>query len=183
MKIVSKIARVIDRIEIILAIVAGGLIVFIGLAICYEVFMRYFLDSPTIWTVEVSRFTLVYITFLGAAWVLKIDGHVRIDIVLNRLNPRINALVNVIHSIISAIVCLVVVWYGVVVTMESFQLGYRLETELRTPQFLILVIVPIGTFFFFTSFVKKIFDYLAVWREPAVMERIRREKAEVLAER
>ena len=183
MKVISKIASIFDRIEAILAIAAGSLIVFIGLSICYEVIMRYFLDSPTIWTVEVSRYSLVYITFLGAGWVLKEDGHVRIDLVLNRLTPRTQALLNIIHSIIGAIVCLIIVWYGIVVTIESFQIGYLLETELQTPQFLILMIIPIGTFIFFVRFLRKTLDYLAVWREPAEMERVREAQERILAER
>ncbi len=164
MKILRKVDRIYDRSEAVLAIVAGALLIFLGLATVYEVIMRYFLNSPTIWTVEISRFTLVYITFLGAAWVLKQEGHVKVDIVLNQLNPRTQSLLNVITSVISAIVCLIVTWYAVKVTVDSFQIGYRMDTVLRTPQYIVLAIIPVGTFFFFVRFLKRARGYLIEWR-------------------
>ncbi len=167
MKILRKADRIYDRSEAVLAIAAGVLLVFTGLATVYEVVMRYFLNSPTTWTVEISRFALLYITFLGAAWVLKREGHVKVDIVLNQLNPGTQALLNMITSVISAIVFLVIIWYGIDVTVESFQIDYRTPTMLRTPMFLILAVIPVGSFFFFVRFLKRAHGYLVEWRTPA----------------
>lgn len=165
-----------------MAVIAAVLIVLIALAIIFEVVMRYFFNKPTIWTVEVSRFALVYITFLGAAWVLKEDGHVKIDMLLNRISPRSQALLNAITSIIAALVCIIITWYGIKVTIESIQIGYRMETELRTPQFLILYIVPLGMFFFFVRFLRKAYSYLGERRHLAPGRQVTVAKAKILGE-
>lgn len=167
MKILRKFISIFDRIEVSLAVVSCVLIAFVGLAICYEVVMRYFFNNPTTWSAEVSRFALVYITFLGVAWVLKKEGHVKVDILTSRLSPRTQALVNAIHSIISAIVCLVIIPYGVKLTLQSIQMGYRIQSELGTPYFLILIVVPVGIFLFFVRFLRKASEYLAKWRAAA----------------
>ncbi len=164
MRILRKVAGIFDRIDTLLAVVASVLIFFIGLATLYEVVMRYFFNNPTAWTVEVSTIALLYIAFLGAAWVLKTERHVKIDIVLNQLNPGHQALLNMITSVISAIVCLVIAWYGVKATLESFQIGFRLETALQTPQFIVLAVIPVGSFVFFVRFLKRSYGYLVGWR-------------------
>lgn len=163
-KVLKKIPVIFDRIEVSLAVVSCAIIAFITLAVCYTVVLRYFFHSAVDWSAEVSRISLAYITFFSAAWVLKKNGHVKVDILTNYLSLRTQALVNMIHSIISAIACLVIIWYGVIVTVESIQIGYRLESELRTPQFLILIVVPMGLSLFFIRFLRKAFEYWTSFR-------------------
>ncbi|MBI2860771.1 MAG: TRAP transporter small permease [Chloroflexi bacterium] len=164
MKAMQKIGRILDRIDSSMAVLAGILTVLVMLFILFEISMRYFLNRPTIWTIELSRLALVYITFLGVAWVLKNDRHVKIDLVLNRLTRKSQAIVNMVASLVGAIVCLVIAWYGVKVTWESYQLGVRMLTELRTPQFLTVAIIPVGTFFFFIRFARKSHERWLEWR-------------------
>jgi TRAP-type C4-dicarboxylate transport system permease small subunit len=92
-----------DRIIDLLASLAGGLILFMMLSICIDVVLRYFLNRPLTWGVEISEYILLWSTLLSVAWVLKIEGHVKIDLVVNRLNPRNQCLVNTITSILGAI--------------------------------------------------------------------------------
>ena len=88
MKFVEIIRRTFDRILDSLAAMAGGLILFACLIVSYEVFMRYFLNSPTSWTLEISEYCLLWITFLGTAWLLREDGHVKVDLLSDRLKAR-----------------------------------------------------------------------------------------------
>jgi TRAP-type C4-dicarboxylate transport system permease small subunit len=160
MKALRKIGSIFDHVETIMAIVAAVLLVSTVFAIVYDVFMRYFFNSPTLWAAEITRYALVYMTFLAVAWVMRNDAHVRVDILINWLNPQARNLLLLITSIIGAIVCLIIVWYGAIVTWESFQAGSRLETELRTPHFIVLVVVPFGMFMFSIRLVLKTCDYI-----------------------
>ena len=47
------------------AYVAGLLVVTVTFAVLYEVVARYFFNSPTIWAVDLTEYSLVYITFLA----------------------------------------------------------------------------------------------------------------------
>ena len=116
MKLLTRITRILDRLMDSFAFLACVLLGFIAFSICLEVVMRYLLNRPLVWVVEVSEYGLLYITFLGAAWLLRSNEHVTMDFLLNRLEGRNLAMLNMITSILGAIVCLVLVWYGVKIT-------------------------------------------------------------------
>jgi TRAP-type C4-dicarboxylate transport system permease small subunit len=98
------------------------------------------------------------------AWVLKIEGHVKIDLVVNRLNPRNQCLVNSITSILGAITCLVLLWYGTKVSWELFERGTITNTILELPSAPLFAIVPIGSFLLFIQFLRRSYGYLKSWK-------------------
>lgn len=164
MKLVIKVTHFFDRTINLLAAIACVIILFLMLITNYEVVMRYLLGQPTIWTVEVAEYAILYLTFLGAAWVLKKGGHVANDLVVGLLNPRAQALLNFITSVIGAIICLTVTWFGITVTWEVTQLGYTSDMPLRTPLNIVLIIIPIGSFLLFIQFLRNSFNSLGKWR-------------------
>ncbi len=164
MKLVRKVVNIFDRTLDLLALLAVVLIIFIMLSVDTEVVTRYFWGRPITGTIEVMGYCLLFITFLGAAWGLREEVHVRMDVVLNRLSTGAQSLLNIITSILSAIICLIIVWYGVVVTWESYQINYRAATELETPEYLVLFIIPIGSFLLFIQFLRRTYGYLQSWR-------------------
>jgi len=164
MKLVRKLVTIFDRTIDLVTILAGILLVFITLIIGVAIASRYFLNRPMGWVTEISEYSLLYITFLVAAWVLKKEGHVKMDIVLNRLNPGTESMTNVITSAISAIVCFILTWYGAKVTWELFQTGYFTPTLLELPKFIIIAIIFIGSFLLFIQFLRRTYSYWGSWR-------------------
>ena len=164
MKLLRKAGAIFDGIINRLSYLAIALLVFSWLAVCFHVLFRYFLRQPFKWTVEVSGYTLLWITFLGATWLLKREGHVRLDIVLNRLNPRARALLNVITSIIGAVVCLVIAYYGGVATWDAWIRGVVPSTPMAPLKAPILMIICIGSFLLFVQFLRRAYGYLASWK-------------------
>jgi len=164
MKILTKFVSIYDRTIDIVAIMAVVILVFVLLSVCAEVFMRYFFNSPLIWVVEVSEESLLYIAFLGTAWVLKKEGHVTMDIVLNRVEHRTQALLGIISSIIGVGICLVLTWYGAKVTWEHWLRGIYQATTLNIPNAYVLVIIPIGSFLFFIQFLRRTYKYIGEFR-------------------
>lgn len=122
MKLLTKSGTIFNRIISAAIVLAGVLLVFVMLSVNAEVVMRYFMRTPLVWVVEVSETLLLFITFLGAAWVLKNEGHVKMDIVLNRLKPRAQVVVNVTTSILSIIAVLLFVWYVFIYNLLNHQL-------------------------------------------------------------
>jgi len=133
---------------------AGVIIIFIMLVMSAHVLMRYFLLMPIKWAVEITEYTMVWITFLGAAWVLKDGGHIRIDIILNRLEPRQQAVLNTVTSFIMAAICLFLTVYGSIVTYDSLVRGAARTYLYATPLWILLICIPIGSFFLFIQATK-----------------------------
>src|SRR5690606_40070472 len=66
-------------------IVSAGLVaVFIGLAVCYEIFVRSVLGRPVIWVDEITTYLVGYITFVGMGAALYEGSH-------NRKSTRLNS--------------------------------------------------------------------------------------------
>ena len=165
MKLVTKVTAIFERTIELAAALAGALLVFVLLSESAEVVMRYFLRNPLIWVVEVSETILLFVAFLGAAWLLKSEGHVRMDLLLNRLNPRPRSILNIITSIIGAFCCGVLVWYGSLSTWDNFVRGAFEPTVLEIPSAYVLVIIPIGSFLFFIQCLRRGYGYFKSWRE------------------
>lgn len=158
-------ARVFDRIIEIFAGACGVIVVFQIVSICLEIFMRYFLNRPLGWVVEIGETSMLYLTFLGAAWVLRKEGHVGVDIVIGRVSPRVKALLNTINSIIGAAVCLVLVWYGAQETWDHFVRGLYLP-DTYMPVAPILAVIPVSCFLFFIQFLRRTSKCISELRAP-----------------
>jgi len=120
-QLLAKAGAIFDQAMRLLAALAIVLLVLIMFGVCAEVVMRYYFRRPIFWMEEVSTYALVYVAFLGAAWLLKHEGHVITDLVVNRLNPKRRAAVGTFTSIIGGITCGVVGWYGTQCVWEYFR--------------------------------------------------------------
>ena len=155
-----KLLRVIlDRTIDSLAVFTQVLVVLVMLVVCADVFLRYFFNSPVFWVLESTQFALVFITFLGTAWVLKNDGHVRMDIMLNRLSQRTQDRINIVTSILCAVACLVVTWYGVKVWWDYYQINYIYAGSLKIPAYFLVAVIPIGSLLLFIQFLRKAYGH------------------------
>lgn len=128
-----------------MVVFAGILLIFSMLSISAEVVSRYIFNHPFGWVTEICEYSLVYITFLVAAWILKQEKHIKMDLVFNRLNPRFQSSLNILTSIISAIACFILFLFGVRVTWELLTTGYFTPTVLEIPKFIIVAIIFIGS--------------------------------------
>lgn len=165
MKLLAKVSTIFDRFLDLTVILAAILLFFVTFSVGAEVILRYFLGRPTIWVTEIAEYLLLYITFFVVAWVLRREGHVKMDLVLNLLNPRTQSMVNVITSLIGSIVCFILTWYGAKTTWYFFQGGYPTPTPLRVPKFIIVAIIFVGCFLLFIQFLRRTYRYWGSWRE------------------
>jgi len=144
----------------ILVVFSFGLLLFAVLIVCAEVVSRYIINKPLTWVEQISGYVLVYIVFLNAAWVLKKERHVRLDILLFHLSFRTQTWFNMITSFLAAIVCFVIVWFGAELTLDYFRRGVPSVEMLRFPMYVIWGIIPVGAFFLFLQFIRRGLGFL-----------------------
>lgn len=63
-----------------------------------QIFFRFVLDSPLVWSEELARLLTVWLTFLGAAVVCWDGRHLNIDVGFGLLRPNAQAVVRVINA-------------------------------------------------------------------------------------
>jgi len=154
-KPVKKLGDIFDTVLDALAILAGALLYFLMISIFFDVTLRFFFGRPLGWAVEFSEYTMLYIVFLGTAWVLRQEGHVAVDVVTSRLSPKIQTYLNIITSILGAIICLIITGYGVVSTLSSFQRGLTIGAMPEYPKWLLLGIIPLGSLVLAVQFARR----------------------------
>ena len=70
-------------------------IIILTLGTCYEVFVRYVLDDPTSWAFDFSYLMYGALFFMGGAYTLSRNGHVRGDFLYRMWRPRTQAIVEI----------------------------------------------------------------------------------------
>ena len=117
----SGVVAIYDKVVRIFAYLCGILLGLITLSVTADVIVRKVWDTPLFGVVECSEHALVFITFLGAAWVLKQDGHVRLDLILGWLRPKRRAVLNIVTSLVGAALCLFISYRGTLTVWDLWQ--------------------------------------------------------------
>jgi len=161
-----KVGTVFDRFLDGLAFLAGILLILASFGVGAVIFSRYFLNRPMGWMIEIAEYILLHLTFLLAAWVLKKEAHVRMDVVIESLNPKIRLACNVLGSIFGALVCMVLVWFGTKVTWHLYQSGTLTTTYLELPKFPLTIVIPFGSLLFMIQFIRRAHGFMKAGSAP-----------------
>ena len=141
-----------------LAGVAALFLLFITLSISYSIFARATGFPYPVWVVQFNEYSLLWMTFLGAAWVLRRDKHVSIDLVTRLLNSRAKVILEIAHGITGMVVCGVLFWYSASVTWGQFQRGVTDVQAVDVPKYLVLLVIPLGFLLLILQFARKVFE-------------------------
>lgn len=126
-------------------LVASLMMAALVIIVCIDLALRYFFNAPLLWGTEVTEIFLLYITFLGTAWVFKEDGHVVVDVLTGQAKGRRKKVLTGISYFLIAIVSVVLIYYGFYATYDHHNRGVFNPTILETPIALIIIIIPIGS--------------------------------------
>ncbi len=155
MRLLNTAGRLMDRVLLGFAWLAGLLMMFSLITVCIDVILRYFFNRPTGWVLQFSEYILLYIPFLAAAYVLREERHIRIDIVLNRLSRRAQSLTNMVTSILGFSVLSVLTYYGTWITHDFYVRNVPTLKYLKMPEFLVIMVIPLGCGLFALQFVRR----------------------------
>lgn len=128
------------------------------LLVVAKVAMRYFFNSPIVWVIDITEYAMLFITFLGIAWLLKKEGHVIMDLLLDRLNQKGRHLATAITSFVAAIICFIITWYGVVVGLDWYNINYFYQGALDIPAFYLEAVIPVGMLLVTIQFLRRAYN-------------------------
>ena len=156
----NRLGHLFNRVNDVLIIFLIILLIYLTLSVSTTVLTRYLLNFMPRGIFETWKYSILYISFLGGAWLLIKDGHVRMDLVLTRLTPKAQRMLNTLTSVIGAGACFVLTWFSAHATLQCIQNSTRLVNEqLAPPQWPIMIIIPIGSFLIFIQFLVQSYRY------------------------
>jgi len=132
-----------DRLTNILAILAGVYLVWIFLAIVFQVVARsvFLYGSSHIFTF--IEYGLLYITMAGAPWLVREKGHVYIEILTAAVSEQVRPLLSRAVVGLVILICVIITYYGIEVTIRAF---VRDEMDMRSldmPRWMLMISMPI----------------------------------------
>ena len=140
------------------------------LLIGMDVVGRYALNRTWEGVLEVSEICLVAIAFIGAAWLLRKEGHVKIDILVNRLSVRGQAFMDFFTSIILLGSSFIVAWYGLRITINYYQRGIHTSTVLAYPMYIHYIIIFVGACLLTIQGIRRIYRYYNIIKGKSSLE-------------
>lgn len=126
--------RLLSRFVELLVILIAGIIVAI---VTTEVTLRYLFSHSLIFTEELSRYLMVWIVFLGSALAIRDGSHIRIQILVNRLGPRMQQIAQLAAYIL-------IIAFLVFVTVEGLKILPRQLQQM-------CITIDISLFYFYLA--------------------------------
>ncbi len=110
----------------------------------YEVFVRKFLNSPTIWVFEISNQLYGFHFMMGSAYALLHGAHVNVDVFYRYLSPKRKAIMDVLCFIIFFFpFCIIIFWKGIAFAAQSWAMWEVSQSVFHPPLYPIKTIIPI----------------------------------------
>ena len=102
-----------------MAFVAGMTLVWLMISVIASVAMRNFCIQPFAWLFTSAEYGLLYMTMLGAPWLVREKGHVHIELVTAALSPRVRQVVSRGVALACVLVCAVLAWKGLELVLTN----------------------------------------------------------------
>jgi TRAP-type mannitol/chloroaromatic compound transport system permease small subunit len=95
-----RLEKLIDRFSDFIGWIAAVLMLLMLVNVFYDAIMRYLFRSGSIALQEMEWHLFSAMFLLGISYALKEDGHVRVDILYDRLRPRAKAIINIVGTLL-----------------------------------------------------------------------------------
>ncbi|MCM5682734.1 TRAP transporter large permease subunit [Schlegelella sp. S2-27] len=126
--------------------VAVALVAALLFSINHEVFARYLFNSPTVWVTEYSTYFVVAITFVGAAFAVSRDSHIRVTLWLDHLPADRRRRAELAGAWLALLAVVLIAWKAAEFVHGEYLAGTRDFGLLATPMWVPQSAVAVGYF-------------------------------------
>jgi len=140
---VNKLSILFGRLFDFFAMAAALLLLAMVAVVTADILLRNTLGTGFSWANEVTEYALYIITLLTAPWLLRRGQHVRIDMALVLVPPRVAWVMEALADIVGLAASVVLIWYGTIMTLQSARLGSLTIKNLVFPEWWLLAPLPV----------------------------------------
>ncbi len=130
--------------ESFLNVVIGVMLASMVVIVFGNVIFRYFLNSAIAWSEEVSRFMLIWLSFLGAVIAFMKNEHLGLDLLVKYLPPIASRALVVLADVLVIIALFFMTKGGIEMTVDSFASGW-VSSAVPIPYGYVYAIAPISS--------------------------------------
>jgi TRAP-type mannitol/chloroaromatic compound transport system permease small subunit len=147
-KLLHQIIFGIEKISEMVGRAASWLTTLLVLLVCFDVMRRWLINDTEAWIMELEWHIFALIFLMGAAYSLKHDKHVRVDLFYASFSERDKAWVNLVGALIFLIPwCVIIVIFSWQYAAESLHIGESSPDPGGLPaRYLIKFAIPLATF-------------------------------------
>lgn len=90
-------------------ILTGLMVIFVFL----NVVLRIFFNSGLTWSEELSRYLFVFVTYIGAISAMRVNGHMIVDMLISKVNPKLQMVLYVVSQGLIAILMAILLFASI----------------------------------------------------------------------
>jgi C4-dicarboxylate transporter DctQ subunit len=144
-------------------------------ALCFalwQVVSRYFFAQKSIsYAEEVIVYLMIWAIMIVSSQLVRTDGHVRPDLVLNIVPASAARWMEVFNCAAAIVFCGALVWYGRQVVEIALLIDERSSSDLRFPMWIYYAALPAGGLLMLVRYVIRLFVLLATSDRSAMARR------------
>lgn len=147
------IERLIEKWFLILSLILMVLIIFM------QIILRW-IGRPTVWAEEVARYIMLYQVWVGAAYAVNVDAHIRITALIGKLNGKAK---NNLEIAVLTIWLIFSTWLAIegFILVSKISDMNQVSSALQIPMIIPYASVPLGGILMSWHIVQKISDVLS----------------------
>jgi TRAP-type C4-dicarboxylate transport system permease small subunit len=151
------ISRVYDALLYTMALVSAATLIWLMVSVVLSVVMRNIGVQPWAWLFTSAEYGILYMTMLGAPWLVRERGHVHIELVTAALPSAVRRIVSRTVAAACVAVSLVLAWYGLQLFLTNIE---RNDFDVRAyfyPRWMLTITFPIAFSFMAVEFARFVF--------------------------
>ena len=136
-KVIKKASDFVDKIgSFLLILTMIGMVFFTSIQIIARVFFE-----ALSWSEEITRYLLVWSTFIGAGCVYKRGGHINVSFIQDRFKGKANKYVKIFVHLICIAFFVIAVYFGIIYMLKQ---GAQRSPAMGIKMNLMYMAIPIG---------------------------------------
>ncbi|MEW9921564.1 TRAP transporter small permease [Marimonas sp. MJW-29] len=153
----AAISRTYSALVYAMAFIAGATLVWLMISTIISVMMRNLALQPPAWLFTSAEYGILYMTMLGAPWLVREKGHVHIELVTAALPEGLRRVLSRLVALACVAVCLILFWKGVELVQTNIARGDFDTRAYYFPRWILTIAFPLSFGLMAIEFVRFVF--------------------------
>lgn len=161
MKKVIAFVHIVDHANMWIAKITGFLVIPTAGVLLYGVILRYVFNRPVAWEGEIAWLLFVGFSLLAGAYVLRQDGHVRLDVLYGRFSPKRKAITDAATFIFFLLFIATMAWLTIDKALWSVSVVERSASSFHAPIYPARICLALGCILLLFQGVAEFIGYIS----------------------